>query len=119
MAEAEQMDPQQLHLVNVCRAVLHPGAEVIESTSVFVGISGSDYGLLKSRVELSRTSAFAATGCDVSIAAGRLSFLFNLTGAAVAVDTACSSALVAYHLATRESSCGCALVAAVNVMLTA
>lgn len=113
------MDPQQLHLVNMCRAVLNPGAEESESTSVFIGISGSDYGLLNSKVAHGRTSAYAATGCDVSIAAGRLSFLFNLTGAAVAVDTACSSALVAYHLATLESNCGRAVVAAVNVMLTA
>ncbi len=52
------------------------------------------------------------------MAAGRISFYFDLTGPAIAIDTACSSALIALHLAIRETSSNSALVAGVNMMLT-
>lgn len=52
------------------------------------------------------------------MAAGRLSFAFGLSGAAVAVDTACSASLVALHLghkAVRDGEVEAAIVAGVHV----
>ena len=48
-------------------------------------------------------SAYSATGSAFSVAAGRVAFLFALRGPAAAVDTACSSALVAVHLGARHA----------------
>ena len=45
---------------------------------------------------------YDTTGVGYSAAAARLSFLLDLRGPALVVDTACSGALVALHLASRE-----------------
>src|SRR5439155_20359588 len=54
------------------------------------------------------------------LAGNRLSYLLDLRGPSLAVDTACSSALVAIHLAARGLATGetdLALAAGVNLML--
>ncbi|MBO4205328.1 amino acid adenylation domain-containing protein [Micromonospora echinofusca] len=67
------------------------------------------------------TSAAALVGNLRNLVAARLAHLLDLTGPAVAVDTACSSALVALHLAVRSlagGECDIAVVGGVNVNLT-
>jgi acyl transferase domain-containing protein len=52
--------------------------------------------------------------------ANRVSFALNLTGPSLPVDSACSSALTAVHLACeslKSGECGAALVGAVNLFL--
>ncbi|KAI8473976.1 MAG: thiolase-like protein, partial [Monoraphidium minutum] len=87
--------------------------------AVYVGLSQLEYAqiTLKMRAPI---SAFYATGAHLSVAAGRISFTFGLRGAAVAVDTACSSGLVAAHLAARAlgGPGGAAMAAAGGVNLT-
>ncbi|NJR64506.1 MAG: SDR family NAD(P)-dependent oxidoreductase, partial [Leptolyngbyaceae cyanobacterium CRU_2_3] len=87
---------------------------------VFVGINTADYSRLQ---ELSGDSAgaYVFTGNTFSVAAGRLSYLLGLQGPAIALDTACSSALVAVHLACqslRAGECHLALAGGVNLMLS-
>ena len=63
----------------------------------------------------------AATGGSFSVAAGRLSFTYGLKGPAVSIDTACSSALVATHMAVahlRARPGQPSLAAGVNLMLS-
>ena len=48
------------------------------------------------------TGAFHATANALSVAAGRLSYAFGLSGASMSVDTACSASLVALHLAAKS-----------------
>jgi acyl transferase domain-containing protein/acyl carrier protein len=101
--EAARMDPQQRLLLEVAWEALEDAGQVSTRlagtrTSVFIGISTNDYG----RIQLSDPrliDAYTGTGNALSIAANRISYLFDFRGPSVAVDTACSASLVAVHLA--------------------
>ena len=66
-----------------------------------IGFSGSDYGYLHSD-DLDSVDAFFMTGCSASIAANRVSYFYDFRGPSLAIDTACSSALIAFHLACES-----------------
>ena len=63
-----------------------------KSVGVFVGILGQP-------VELAASKTSASGAWQISYASGYISFRLALTGPCVALDTACSSQLVATHLA--------------------
>lgn len=122
--EAERMDPQQRLLLEVAHEALEDAGQVVErlagsKVGVFVGISANDYG----HANLTRTDwseVYAATGNAFSIAANRLSYVFDFQGPSIAFDTACSSSLTAVHVATRslrDGECDMALVGGVNLLL--
>lgn len=55
------------------------------------------------------------------MAAGRLSYVFCLSGPSLSIDTACSASLVGAHMASlslRAGNCTAAMVAGVKVILT-
>ncbi|MBQ0853813.1 amino acid adenylation domain-containing protein [Streptomyces sp. BH-SS-21] len=67
------------------------------------------------------SSATALTGNLPNLVAARVSHCLDLDGPALAVDTACSSGLVALHLARRslaDGECDLAVVGGVNLHLT-
>ena len=96
------MDPQQRLLLETAYSAMH-AAEVRRASlmgsehGVFLAISNTDYAQLLAKND----SVYAATGSAISIAAGRLSFVFGLQGPCVSIDTACSSSLVALHAASH------------------
>ena len=100
--EAQYIDPQQrLLLETTAEALEHAGipAESLAGsrTGVFVGISTGDYGQIQRDRQSQRgLSAFTAQGCSLSIAANRISYCLDLRGPSFIVDTACSSALMAF-----------------------
>jgi acyl transferase domain-containing protein/acyl carrier protein len=123
--EAAGMDPQH-------RLVLEVGWEALEnagysatefrgsSTGVFIGIGNSDYGR---RVfgDLEHIDAYTGSGNSPGMVAGRLSYVFGLHGPALAIDTSCSSSLVAIHVACaslRSNECNVALAGGVNLILS-
>ncbi|MFI0858299.1 type I polyketide synthase [Streptomyces sp. NPDC021098] len=122
--EARHMDPQQrLLLTTVWRALEDAGTDTAAlaggRTGVYVGISTNDYGRLQDRAHRSVT-AHDGTGNASSIAANRISYLWDLRGPSQVVDTACSSSLVALHQACedlRRGACDRAVVAGVNLLL--
>jgi acyl transferase domain-containing protein/acyl-CoA synthetase (AMP-forming)/AMP-acid ligase II/acyl carrier protein len=122
--EAERMDPQQRLLLEVAWETLEDAGLAPEglcgsATGVFVGISAADYSRLQLG-DLARVDAYAGTGNALSIAANRVSYFFDFQGPSLAVDTACSSALVALHLACQslaDGECGLALAGGVNLVL--
>ena len=62
-----------------------------------------------------------ATGNHLSVTAGRIAYVFSLGGPALAIDTACSSALVATGAAAsavRQGMVANSFCGAVNLCLT-
>ena len=123
--EAAAMDPQQRLLLEVAwetieDAAINPQSLAGSQTGVFIGISSNDYGRLQ-RGSAQAISAYAGVGNALSIAANRLSYLLDWHGPSLAIDTACSSALVAVHQACqslRRGECAQALVGGVNAILS-
>jgi acyl transferase domain-containing protein len=82
-----------------------------------VGISNVHWSSLR----LENPGALTGTAISGAICANRISFVHGLTGASLAVDTACSSALVAIDVALstfRNSSCQMALCASCEILLS-
>ena len=125
--EASLMDPnQRLFLQTVWQAVEDAGygGSKIQGTrtGVYVGYS-SDFGELYRRFiqELDPSDlGLAVPGNIKSIIASRIAFLLDLKGPSMLVDTACSSALAAVHLACRgirNGDCEMAIAGGVRVVL--
>ncbi|GCF10239.1 hypothetical protein KDI_38030 [Dictyobacter arantiisoli] len=122
--EAAKMDPQQRLLLEIAwetfeHAAIAPDTLAGSQTGVFIGISSNDYLLLQQ--QNSTLDAYVGTGNAHSIAANRLSYAFDLRGPSMAVDSACSSSLLALHQACqsiRAGECSLALAGGVNLLLT-
>ena len=124
--EADFVDPQLRLLLEVSwEALEHAGLAADRltgsRTGVFMGISTSDYGdvVLRSRPDGS-VGPYDGNGSTFSMAAGRLSYFYGFRGPSLALDTACSSALVATSLAVeslQRGNCDLALGGGVNLML--
>ncbi|MCC7383286.1 MAG: SDR family NAD(P)-dependent oxidoreductase [Deltaproteobacteria bacterium] len=123
--EARAMDPQQRLLLELAIEALDDAgipAPAIErsATGVFVGLSNNDYARI-ALGSIDDVDAYSGTGNAYSIAANRLSYLLDLRGPSLAVDTACSASLVAIHLAVqslRRGECTVAIAGGANVILS-
>lgn len=124
--EAPYIDPQQRLLLETAWEALEDAGVVLNAAGgtdvgVFAGISHTDYQLIQGGMgDRSRISQHSPTGHAHSIAANRISYCLNLTGPSIAMDTACSSALTAVHVAVdhlRAGRCGIALAGGVTVMI--
>ncbi|KJK56411.1 hybrid non-ribosomal peptide synthetase/type I polyketide synthase, partial [Saccharothrix sp. ST-888] len=123
--EAELMDPQQRLLLEVVWSAIEdagyrPSDLAGKRVGVFVGVANSEY------LEVQRTAghapgAHSATGAALSIIPNRVSYLLDLRGPSMAVDTACSGSLVAVHqacAALRDGTCDLAIAGGVNLILS-
>lgn len=122
--EAESMDPQQRHLLEVTweafeDAQIRPEDYSGKEVGVFVGISGNDYGN-EIFAYANNSDIYGVTGNSHAIAANRLSYFYNFIGPSMSIDTACSSSLVAAHyacLSLQNGDCELAVVAGANAIL--
>ena len=115
-AEACLMDPQQRMLLECADSAIRRASMARESCAVHVGQWASEFGLVL-RGSPMRHSAYTATSTACAVTCGRLSYVFDLGGACVSYDTACSASLVAHHGARSAARGTAALVAGVNLIL--
>ena len=125
--EAVSMDPQQRLLLEVSWEALEsanivPATLFDSSTGVFIGIGGSNYKslMIENRSRIGKTDLYDLSGTDVSVAAGRISYILGLMGPSFVVDTACSSSLVSVHQACqslRQRECDLALAGGVGLLI--
>ncbi|MCB2360149.1 SDR family NAD(P)-dependent oxidoreductase [Clostridium estertheticum] len=117
--EAETMDPRQRILMQEAWKALEDagyGTNSIKQNKIgmFVGIEHSDYyNLVRGKGGL--------TSNNNSVLASRLAYFLDFNGPVMAIDTACSSGLVAIHqacLSLRNKECTTAIAAAANLLLT-
>jgi acyl transferase domain-containing protein len=126
--DTASMDPQHRLMLELSwealeHAGIAPNALAGTSTGVFTGISGSEfsYRLAASESSSGLMDKRSGIGNSRSLAANRLSHALDLRGPSMVIDTACSSALVAIHLACqslRAGECEIAVAGAVNVLLS-
>ena len=125
--EAPYIDPQQRLLLETAWEALEDAGLVLDfrqgtDIGVFSGISHTDYQQIQGgAADRARISQHSPTGHAHSIAANRVSYCLNLIGPSIAMDTACSSALTAVHVAVdhlRAGRCAVALAGGVTVMIT-
>ncbi|WP_328843087.1 SDR family NAD(P)-dependent oxidoreductase [Streptomyces sp. NBC_00258] len=121
--EAAHMDPQQRLLLETSHDALADAGIAADrlagsSTGVFVGQLTADYWDTLSRD--GTLDIYANTGTTRAVTSGRVSYAFDLRGPSLTLDTACSSALTAVHLACESLRGGestLALACGINLVL--
>ncbi len=122
--EARLIDPQErlfLEVVWECLENAGYTGDSLQATAprvgVFVGAMWSDYQSIAmdgwDAEHMKKTFSFHSS------IANRVSHYFNLQGPSIAIDTSCSSALTALHLAVesmRRGECDAAIVGGVNII---
>jgi acyl transferase domain-containing protein/NADPH:quinone reductase-like Zn-dependent oxidoreductase/acyl carrier protein len=122
--EARFVDPQQ-------RMVLEAAWEALEDagidptalrgtcSGVYIGVATSDYHMAASELADEDLDPAFGTGLAHSAVAGRVSYVLGLHGPSIALDTACSSSVVALDLAVtglRRRDCNVAICGGVNLI---
>ena len=125
--DASIMDPQHRHFLECAWEALedaaHPPQSFQGSIGVFAGSGMNTYlihNLLANRRMLESTGLFQLkqTGNDKDVLATRVSYQFDLRGPSINVQTACSTSLVALHLACQSLlnyECDMALAGGVTI----
>ncbi|MCX7920660.1 MAG: amino acid adenylation domain-containing protein [Clostridia bacterium] len=123
--EASLMDPhQRLFLQAVWDAIEdagYGGGKLVGTrTGVYVGYKSQSSNLYQRFISDIEPSSLdlSVVGNKPTMMAGRISYLLNLRGPSLLVDTACSASLVAVHLACqgiRSGDCDSAIVGGVKI----
>jgi phthiocerol/phenolphthiocerol synthesis type-I polyketide synthase C len=122
--EAADIDPQQRLLLEATWQALEDAGQMAARLrrtrcGVYVGASWHDYEIVRKDRSADATQ-HSAVGNALDILAARISYFLALTGPSLTVETGCSSALVALHLAAqalRQGEIDSAIVGGVNLIL--
>ncbi|MDF6043848.1 type I polyketide synthase [Streptomyces sp. JH14] len=122
--EAAYVDPQHRLALEASwdaleNAGIDPGTLRGSEGGVYFGISCFDYLLEVGELAQEDLDAYTGTGTAHSAVPGRLSYLLGWRGPSMAIDTACSSSIVALDLAVtglRKRDCSIALCGGVNAI---
>ncbi|MBN9669609.1 non-ribosomal peptide synthetase [Roseibium aggregatum] len=122
--EARMMDPQQRLLLTEAWRVMEdagyaPSALAGSKTGVFIGTADTGYSRLIAEAGV-KVEGYSMTGLAPSLGPNRISYFYDFHGPSVAVETACSSALIAVHRAVeaiRSGHCTAAIAGGINALL--
>ncbi|KAL4968150.1 uncharacterized protein BDV14DRAFT_197378 [Aspergillus stella-maris] len=123
-AEAAAIDPQQRLLLEVSYEALENAGCSLQSlrgsnTGAYVALVSRDYDRMSYR-DPSQLAKHHLTGCGDATACGRISYVFDLHGPSMSLDTGCSGGMVALHLAVQALRAGetsRAIVGGTNLLL--
>ena len=127
--EASIMDPQHRHFLECAWEALENAGHTAERFTGAIGVFGGSghnaymaYNLLTNPKLVSSVGFFLLrhTGNDKDFLTTRVSYLLNLKGPSVNVQTACSTSLVAIHMAAQSllnGECDMALAGGVTIEL--
>ncbi len=118
--EAKAMDPQQRIFLRVVTQAFQDAGYSKEqiygtNTGIYIGAGESEYADI-----VQQTDPMAISGNLSALVAGRISYVYNLTGPSMVIDTACSSSLLAVHQATQgllAGDCDMAIAGGINLYL--
>ncbi|MGV0874922.1 beta-ketoacyl [acyl carrier protein] synthase domain-containing protein [Mycolicibacterium sp. XJ879] len=120
--EAVAMDPQQRVALRVAwRALENTGINPDDLTGADVGcyVGASTMGYGPDLAEFTDLTGHLMAGTALGPVSGRIAYTLGLAGPALTIDTSCSSALAAIHVASqalRSGDCDMALAGGVCVM---
>jgi acyl transferase domain-containing protein len=123
--EASALDPQQRLLLQASWRALEdagidPRSLAGTETGVFVGMMSSEWSSLQMH-DFAGLTPFRGAGSGYFMAANRISYHLNFTGPSMAIDSACSSSLMAVHqgcAALRSGEADTVIAAGANLLLT-
>jgi len=106
--EARYMEPsQRVFLETACSAIEDAGYSLNDVYGSSIGVFvGKDHNNAEFYKKISKPDNLSTTGSWHGILASRISYIFNFSGPALVIDTACSSGLVAVHEACRALQAG-------------
>ncbi|MFD9460101.1 SDR family NAD(P)-dependent oxidoreductase [Streptomyces sp. NPDC060027] len=125
--EASAMDPQQRLMLEVAWEAMSDSGRPADAwhgtrTGAFFGMFAHDYATLHTKtLGIQGIGPHYASGNEFSFVAGRLAYTFDLHGPMASVTAACSSSLLAVHLASQSLRTGesdIALAGGVSLMIT-
>ena len=122
--EALRMDPQHRLLLEVAYEAIEDAGIAVENlagskTGVFSSLYVSQLAHMQT-MENDMDALYLPTGNAISIAANRLSYLFDLRGPSIIIDSACSSSMAGLHIACQSiqsKACDLALVCGAKLNL--
>ncbi|SET40022.1 SDR family NAD(P)-dependent oxidoreductase [[Clostridium] polysaccharolyticum] len=120
--EASFMEPQQKAVYVAVRDLIKDGGYTKEELwgkdiAVYAGVVESSY---RSENADSRPE-YSKMGTDIAMLPSKISYFYNWHGECIALNTACSSSMVAVHQACRsilQSDCEMAVAGGVNIIST-
>ena len=127
--DAAILDPQHRHFMECAWEALEDAGHPPENFPGAIGVFGGcgmqaylPYNLLSNPKLVKSVGLFLLrhTGNDKDFLCSRLSYLFNLTGPSMSIQTACSTSLVAVHVAAQSllsGECDMALAGGVSIEL--
>src|ERR1700738_5210170 len=96
------------------------GCRDVWFSALFVGTASSGYSERVSRAHMA-IEGYSSTGLTPSVGPNRMSYFLNLHGPSEAIETACSSSLIAIHRgisAIESGTCSMAIVGGVNILIS-